>query len=96
VKSVQILGSVLHVFSHVKKTFQVVLIRLESAPDVQQPPNATIGDWMDDRQAEMAEDVVPKRATKKRKVVPSKEEDDQDNEDGRLKWVLEANVAQEK
>jgi hypothetical protein len=51
---------------------------------------------MDDRQAEVTEDAVPKRATKKRKLAPSREEDEQDTEDGRLKWVLEANVAQEK
>jgi adenine-specific DNA glycosylase len=97
IKIVQVLGSVLHVFSHVKKTFQVVLICLESPADVQQPPSATTGDWMDDRQAEVTEDAVPKRATKKRKVELSKEQDDeQDTDDGRLKWVLEVNVAQEK
>ncbi|KIM33992.1 hypothetical protein M408DRAFT_302956 [Serendipita vermifera MAFF 305830] len=90
------IGSVLHVFSHVKKTFQVVLIRLESPVDVDLPPDAVPGDWMDDKQANDDEDepeIIVKKAPKKRKIT-SIQDDDQDAD--RLKWVLEPNVSQEK
>jgi A/G-specific adenine glycosylase len=91
------LGSVLHVFSHVKKTFQVVLLRLEGPSDVDTPPDAVPGDWMDDKQSEEQgeEERVIEKPSKKRKVMPVQNQGDGDDS-LRLKWVLEPNVAQEK
>lgn len=98
IQSVQSVGSVLHVFSHVKKTFQAVLVRLEDTEEEEVegdllPPTATVGSWMDDLRPETADDSKPKPAVKKRKT--ERKHDGEEGED-RLKWVLEANVAQEK
>jgi hypothetical protein len=97
IKSCRSMGSVLHVFSHVKKTFQVVLVELEDTSQSQHPPSATPGKWMDDVPSSdsKGESSGTSRSTKKRKIVPQ-EEDDDTQQDSRLKWVLEANVAQEK
>jgi adenine-specific DNA glycosylase len=91
------LGSIPHVFSHVKKTFQVVLLRLESPSDVDTPPDAVPGDWMDDKQSneQGEEEQVVEKPSKKRKVMPAQNQGDEDDS-LRLKWVLEPNVAQEK
>lgn len=89
-------GSVPHVFSHVRKTFQVLLLRLESPVDVDRPPDALPGDWMDDKQAtEQDEEQVVKKLSKKRKIILAEKQGDEEDH-LRLKWVLEPNVAQEK
>lgn len=90
IKNVTSIGSVLHVFSHVKKTFQVVCIQLCGAQndDSDMPPQVTPGEWMDDLQQSTD---VPKRPTKKQKTEKKPKDEDED----RLKWVLEANVGQE-
>ncbi|KAG8808422.1 hypothetical protein FRC18_005036, partial [Serendipita sp. 400] len=81
VSSVKVVGSVLHVFSHVKKTFQVVSVVIQgkdssssSEEEAAQPPDATPGKWMDDAQREPDEDeeCVKPPAKKKQKVMPKK------------------------
>ncbi|KAG8788003.1 hypothetical protein FRC16_001479, partial [Serendipita sp. 398] len=77
VSSVKVVGSVLHVFSHVKKTFQVVSIMIQgkdsssssSSEEATQPPDAIPGKWMDDAQREPDEDeeCVKPPAKKKQK-----------------------------
>jgi len=100
IKGCDALGSILHVFSHVKKTFQVLLLRLEGPVDTHTPPDAVPGDWMDDKHTgeEGEGEAAIGKPSKKRKVLPDKQQEDvNDTQDvQRLKWVLEPNVAQEK
>lgn len=87
-KSSKAIGSVLHVFSHVKKTFQVVVIRLENGPNAvngSSPPEVLKGEWLNDESIDG--ETGPK--SKKRKKA-------QEDEEGEIRWVSEESVSSEK
>ncbi|KAG8797097.1 hypothetical protein FRC17_007847, partial [Serendipita sp. 399] len=89
ISSLKVIGSVLHVFSHVRKTFQVICIAMrseggDSEEGDSQPPNAVPGRWMDDAQREpdIDEESVKPPAKKKQKVMSKKKKKGKGDESG--------------
>jgi A/G-specific adenine glycosylase len=86
------IGSVEHVFSHVRKTFQTVIVELESEKD--EEPEVEWSKFVDERQDEDDDEGMKKPVKKKRKFdKPQGKEDDGEE---KVKWIVEDEVANAK
>lgn len=90
--SVKYIGSVEHIFSHVRKTFETVLVELES--EREEEPGVKGGMFVDERLVEDDGSGVKKPAKKKRKFDKRQEKEGGDEE--KVKWVVEGEVADAK
>src|SRR5258706_6315093 len=85
-------GSVEHIFSHVRKTFEIVIVELESERD--EEPGIEWSTFVDERPNEDDNEGVKKPAKKKRKFDKSQEKEGEGEE--KAKWVVENEVANAK
>ena len=85
-------GSVEHVFSHVRKTFEVVIVELESERD--EEPGVEWSTFVDEKPNEDDNEEVKKPAKKKRKFDKPQEKEGDGEE--KVKWAAEDEVANAK
>jgi adenine-specific DNA glycosylase len=85
-------GSVEHIFSHVRKTFETVIVELESERD--EEPGVEWSMFVDERPNEDDDEGVKKPAKKKRKFDKPQEKEGEGEE--KVKWVVEDEVANAK
>lgn len=85
-------GSVEHIFSHVRKTFETVIVELESESN--EEPGVEWSTFVDERPNEDDEGGAKKHAKKKRKIDKSQEKEGE--VEVKVKWVVEDEVANAK
>jgi rRNA processing protein Gar1 len=90
--SVRHIGPVEHIFSHVRKTFETVLVELEN--ESEEEPNVKGWMFIDQRLVEDDESGAKKPAKKKRKSDKRQEKESEGEE--KVKWVVEGEVADAK
>lgn len=86
------IGSVEHIFSHVRKTFETVLVVLES--EREEEPGVKGWKFVDERLVEDDEPGVKKPAKKQRKSDKRQKKEGHDEE--KVRWVVEGEVADAK
>jgi len=93
--SVKHIGSVEHIFSHVRKTFEIVIVELESERN--EEPGVEWSTFVDERPNEDNDEGVKKPAKKKRRFdKPQEKEGEGEGEEKKVKWVVEDEVANAK
>ena len=86
------IGSVEHIFSHVRKTFETVIVELES--ERAEEPDVKWSMFVDERPDEDDGERVKKPAKKKRKIDEPQEKQGEGEE--KVKWVIEDEVVNAK
>jgi rRNA processing protein Gar1 len=92
ITSAKYIGSVEHIFSHVRKTFETVIVELESKRE--EEPHVEWSMFVDERAEEDDEEGVKKPTKKKRRIGKPHEKEDEGDE--KVKWVSEDEVANAK
>ena len=90
--STKYIGSVEHIFSHVRKTFETVVMELES--ERKEEPEVKWSKFIDQRADEDGDEGVKKPPKKKRKIDKPQGEEVEGEE--KVKWVVGDEVANAK